>query len=264
VTTKPAKRDRDTELLAFEDFDFLMRDEMRSSRLALEFEKAELSLREQKIKSTIVIFGSSRARPRRGAGKAAKNAKGAQLGLWYEEARKFGRIVSERGGALAPIDGVRENVVTTGGGPGLMEAANRGAIEAGAPSIGFNIRLPAEQHPNAFITPGLSFYFHYFAIRKMHFAMRANALAVFPGGFGTLDELFEILTLKQTRKVGGMPVVLFCKDYWERIVDFSALAEFGTIDPQDLRLLDIVDSAEEGWQCMADRGLTLSTPLREV
>ena len=169
-----------------------------------------------------------------------------------------------RGGALSSEHGTSENVITTGGGPGIMEAANRGAAEAGAPTIGFNIRLPDEQRPNKYLTPGLSFNFHYFAVRKMHFAMRANALAVFPGGFGTLDELFEILTLKQTHMTHSMPVILFCRDYWKRIVDFNALAEMGTIDGQDLGLFEIVDDAEEGWQALMKHGLTTQTPLREA
>lgn len=263
------------DLLAFEDLDFLMREEMRATRLALEFARAELGLRDHGIKSTIVVFGSSRARPDTIAGRSAPadprrtappppDAGRAELAKWYEEARLFGRIASERGGALSPVDGLRENVITTGGGPGIMEAANRGASEAGAPTIGLNIKLPSEQRPNAYVTPGLCFSFNYFAVRKMHFAMRANALAIFPGGFGTLDELFEILTLKQTRKTGGMPVVLFGRHYWSKMVNFKGFAESGTIGEEDLALFDIVDSAEEGWQSMVDRGLTLSTPLREI
>jgi uncharacterized protein (TIGR00730 family) len=139
---------------------------------------------------------------------------------WYELARAFGRLVSERGGALAPKGGLRDNVIATGGSPGIMEAANRGASDAGAPSIGFNISLPAEQEPNLYSTPE-----HYFAMRKMHLAMRANALAVFPGGFGTMDELFEMLTLQQTRKAPSMPIVLFGREYWRRIVNFDGLVE---------------------------------------
>ncbi len=251
------------------DTSFLMRDEMRGHRLALEYERAELGLKDQRIRSTVVVFGSARAKPtaRRGGGsgehKQAGCFSGSDLSDWYQEAREFGRIVSERGGALSPVGGFRDNVIATGGGPGLMEAANRGAHDAGAPSIGFNIRLPLEQVPNKYITPELSFNFHYFAVRKMHFAMRANALAVFPGGFGTLDELFEILTLKQTRKTRGMPVLLFCKQYWKTVVNFEALAEFGTISPDDLGLFEVVDSAEEGWERMLENGLTVATPLRE-
>lgn len=260
--------------LAFEDQAFLMREEMRAQRLALDYERAELFLRDQRINSTVVVFGSARARPLldpattqsggvpAGCDPATSDAD-RELGRWYDEARTFARIVSERGGALTPAKGIKDNVIATGGGPGLMEAANRGAHEAGAPSIGFNINIPTEQRPNSYITPGLCFQFHYFAVRKMHFAMRANALAVFPGGFGTLDELFEILTLKQTRRTRGMPVLLFCRRYWERVVNFQALADYGTISASDLSLFDIVDSAEEGWHCMVRRGLRVSTPLRE-
>lgn len=271
---KSPKHRRRSGLLAFHDPDFLMREEMRASRLALEFEKAELGLRDKGIKSTVVVFGSSRIGPTRRSKKPAakatvraraeKEQSAIDPAVWYAMAREFGRIVSERGGALSRINGMRENVVTTGGGPGIMEAANRGAADVNAPTIGLNIELPSEQQPNKYITPGLCFHFRYFAMRKMHFAMRANALAVFPGGFGTLDELFEILTLKQTRKTAGMPIILFCHDYWKRVVNFEALAEFGTIDARDLVLFEIVDSAEEGWHALVEHGLTTPTPLREL
>ena len=260
------------ERIAFEDREFLMREEMRGSRIAMEFTRADLILRDQGVKSTVVVFGSARSptSQRQSAvskGKRSSRHKqpaGSVLADWYVEAREFGRIVSERGGALSPFDGVRENIIATGGGPGIMEAANRGAADAGAPTIGFNITLPTEQRPNKYITPGLSFQFHYFAVRKMHFAMRANALAIFPCGFGTLDERFEILTLKQTRRIAGMPVILFCRRYWERIVNFEARVEFGTIDSGDRKLFKVVDSAEEGWQAMVEYGLTTPTPLREM
>ncbi len=260
--------------LSFEDLDFLMRDEMRAHRLALEFANVDLGLRDRGIKSTIVVVGSSRALSpgdaRRSVDSTQRQKSPAiekklnQLAVWYEQAREFSRIASERGGALLSEHGMCENVITTGGGPGIMEAANRGAAEAGAPTIAFNIRLPTEQQPNKYVTPELSFQFRYFAIRKMHFAMRANALAVFPGGLGTMDELFEILTLKQTSKTPSMPVVLFCRSYWEEIVNFAALAELGTISESDLTLFQIVDSAEEGWQAMVKLGLTTQTPLREA
>ncbi len=259
-------------LLAFEDAEFLQSDEMRPLRLALEFSKVERALTAMGIISTVVVFGSHRVPSPEQAEAALKLARGAEalarakqlqrLSLWYREARNFGRIVSERGGALT-AGGVHENVIVTGGGPGIMEAANRGAAEAGAPSIGFNIVLPEEQEPNGFTTPDLTFRFHYFGIRKMHFAMRANALAVFPGGFGTMDELFEILTLKQTRKSAQMPVLLFERDYWQSAVNFEALAELGMIDRDEFALFDIVDTAEEAWEVMARRGLTAHTPLRE-
>ncbi len=176
--------------------------------------------------STIVVFGSARM--------SADSAGPAES--WYAEARRFGKIASERGGALDHT-GERHNVIATGGGPGLMEAANRGAHDAGAPSIGFNITLPREQEPNPYTTPELTFRFHYFAMRKMHFAMRANALVVFPGGFGTFDELFEILTLRQTAKMRPIPIVLAISGYWRKAVDFEHLVASGMIDRRDPRSL---------------------------
>ncbi|HEY1981041.1 MAG TPA: LOG family protein, partial [Xanthobacteraceae bacterium] len=170
---------------------------MRGVRLQIEYAKAEERLRAWTVRSTVVVFGSARVRP--GEGDLA--VAGGHSTRWYEEARRFGRIVSERGGALISDRGIRDNVIATGGGPGIMEAANRGAADAGAPSIGYNIGLPREQEPNAYSTPDLTFQFHYFAIRKLHFAIRANALVAFPGGFGTFDELFELLTLIQTSKM---------------------------------------------------------------
>ena len=260
-----------SQLLAFEDAAFLASDEMRPLRLALEFSKADLALAEKGIASIVVVFGSSRiVAPeeaeeaiRRAADPAAR-ARAEQLkalSIWYTEARTFGRIVSERGGARAA--GTRQNVIVTGGGPGIMEAANRGALEAGAPSIGFNIVLADEQPPNPYTTPDLTFCFRYFAIRKMHFAMRANALAIFPGGLGTMDELFEILTLKQTRKSAPIPVILFSRNYWQRIINFEALVELGTIDPVDAGLFEMVDSAEEAWGVLVRHGLIKEPPLRE-
>jgi uncharacterized protein (TIGR00730 family) len=157
--------------------------------------------------------------------------------------------------------GPRDNVVATGGGPGIMEAANRGAHEAGAPSIGFNITLPHEQEPNPYSTPDLTFRFHYFAMRKMHLAMRANALVVFPGGFGTMDELFELLTLQQTGKAPGMPVVLFDRSFWSRAIDFGMLAEQGMVASADLSLFEMVDTAEEAWESLRRRGLRIGTGI---
>jgi uncharacterized protein (TIGR00730 family) len=260
-------------LLAVEDKEFLQKDELRAFRLALEFSKADLALAEMGIGSTVVVFGSSRVLSPEQADKNVQEARGAgalkrtrqqkALSIWYQEARNFGRIVSERGGSLAPEGGIRQNVIATGGGPGIMEAANRGADDAGAPSIGFNIVLPTEQEPNGYSTPNLTFRFHYFAVRKMHFAMRANALAVFPGGFGTMDELFEILTLKQTRKSAPMPIILFSRSYWRKVVNFDALAALGMIDPTEFGLFDIVDSAEEAWDVMVKRALPAHTPLKE-
>jgi hypothetical protein len=259
-------------LLPVEDSEFLLRDELRGIRFALEYTKAELLLRDWGIRSTVIAFGSARIRSREEAAAmrtAAHSAEEIELAerrlrqsVYYEEARVLGRIVSERGGALATRDGLRDNVIATGGGPGIMEAANRGASDVGAPSIGFNIVLPHEQAPNRYSTPDLTFRFHYFAMRKMHLAMRANALAVFPGGFGTLDELFEILTLIQTQKAPPIPVVLFGRDYWRKLIDFDFLVEQEVCSPADLELFDMVDNAEEAWQAMLRRGLKSFVPER--
>ena len=251
----------------FEDSEFLLSDDMRPFRLALEFSKVDIALTRQRIASTVVVNGSTHIlspEQIRAAGKSSNlTEQQKRLSVWYQEARNFGRIVSERGGALA-AEGMRHNVIATGGGPGIMEAANRGAADAGAPSIGFNIALPVEQEPNRYSTPELTFCFRYFGIRKMHFAMRANALAIFPGGFGTLDELFEILTLKQARKCALMPVILFSRAYWKKTINFDALVDLGMIDPDEIALFDIVDTAEEAWSIMVERGLTAATPLREA
>jgi uncharacterized protein (TIGR00730 family) len=184
-----------------------------------------------------------------------KSPAGARPEFWYEEARRFGRIASEHGGALNIDGGVRDNVIATGGGPGIMEAANRGAMEAGAPSIGFNIGLPREQEPNAYTTPELTFQFHYFAVRKLHFAMRSNALVIFPGGFGTLDELFELLTLMQTMKMHRIPVVLVGRDYWSKLINFGYLVQEGMIAPEDLELFSFADGAESAWSELLRLGL---------
>ena len=252
-------------VLAVEDTEFLLRDELRAIRFALEYQKPELALREAGIRSTVIVFGSARIPSPEGAEEMLKAAKGkdalakakqrAALAPWYTEARKLGRIVSERGGALDGDGKYRDNVIATGGGPGIMEAANRGAMEAGAPSIGFNIRLPHEQYPNPYTTPGLTFLFHYFNMRKMHLVMRSNALAVFPGGFGTMDEMFELLTLEQTQKASIKPVVLVGKEYWTKVINFKAIADYGMVDHEDLNLFDIVDTAEEAWESMTRRGL---------
>jgi uncharacterized protein (TIGR00730 family) len=237
-------------LLAVEDGEFLLRDELRAIRFALEYEKPELALRDWGVRSTVVVFGSARIKP----------GCGSKLEPWYEVAREFGRLVSLHGGALHTRDGMRDNVIATGGGPGIMEAANRGASDVGAPSIGFNITLPHEQAPNSFSTPELTFRFHYFGMRKMHLAMRANALAVFPGGFGTLDEAFEILTLQQTGKAPIIPVVLVGRAFWSEVVRFDALVEAGVVAPRDLALFDIVDTAEEAWNALVRRGLKAHSP----
>ncbi|WP_372930929.1 LOG family protein [Methyloceanibacter sp.] len=259
-------------LLALEDA-ALESDEMRPLRLAREFSKADATLTERQISSTIVVFGGHLIVSPEDADAALARAEGPEqraralrmkeLSAWYAEARLFARIVSERGGALA-TDAPRENVITTGGGPGIMEAANRGAMDAGAPSIGFNIDLPEEQPPNPYTTPEHSFSFRYFAVRKMHFAIRANALAIFPGGFGTMDELFEILTLKQTRKTAPIPVILFSRDYWRTVVNVEALVDWGTIAPADADLFEMVDTAEEGWAALVRHGLMQAPPAKDV
>jgi len=251
--------------LAIEDNDFLLRDEMRDIRFALEYSKAELLLRDWGIRSTIIVFGSARI-PSPEQVDAAREAaetdddraqveRMAERAEWYQAARTFGRIVSERGGAFAPYHRWRDNVVATGGGGGIMEAANRGAFENGAPSIGFNITLPREQEPNPYTTPELTFRFHYFAMRKMHMAMRANALVVFPGGFGTMDELFEILTLTQTRKMPHTPIVLFDETYWRSVISFDAFVEAGMIAPADLELFEFADTPEDIWAALVRRGV---------
>ncbi|TAI67965.1 3-isopropylmalate dehydrogenase [Bradyrhizobium sp. Leo170] len=252
-------------LLAVEDTEFLLRDEMRSIRFALEYAKAELALRDWGIRSTIIVFGSARVPSPEQAAAAAEAARTEtekrvaerlqQQTEFYQVAREFGRIASQRGGAFDPKNRWRDNVVATGGGPGIMEAANRGASDVGAPSIGFNITLPHEQIPNRYITPELSFRFHYFAMRKMHLAMRANALAIFPGGFGTMDEMFEVLTLQQTQKAPPAPIVLFGESYWRKIINFEALVEEGMISAADLGLFEFAETAEDGWASLVRRGL---------
>jgi len=236
--------------LAALDTDFMLGDSMRGARFMLEYAKAEEYLRAWGIRSTIVVFGSARVR----------EDGPPQVRAYYEAARAFGRIASERGGALAAPGGIRDNVIATGGGPGVMEAACRGAADAGAPSIGFNISLPHEQEPNPYTTPELTFRFHYFARRKMHLAMRANALVVFPGGFGTFDELFELLTLRQTNKSPPIPIVLFGEAYWTRVVNFRALVDEGMVAPEDLRLFDFAENAEAMWKTLIARGLVAHTP----
>lgn len=263
-------------LLAVEDQAFLLRDEMRPFRFGMEYAKAEYALRDWGVRSTIVVFGSARtpsaeqAQAMTEAARSPAEKRAAKRAMeqsrLYEDARAFARIVSLRGGALAASGAPRDNVIATGGGPGIMEAANRGASEAGAPSIGFNITLPHEQNPNAWSTPALTFRFHYFAMRKMHLAMRANALAVFPGGFGTFDELFELLTLVQTSKASPRPIVLYGRAFWEKAVNFPFLAEHGMIDAHDLGLFEIVDTPEEAWASLLRRGLEAApvVPAQEV
>ena len=231
--------------LAFADPEFLLREELRPVRLQLELLKPQLELDARGIRSTVVLFGGARI-PHPDAKDAAKSDTLRDMSRYYEEARRFARMVTERSVATD----CTENVVVTGGGPGVMEAGNRGAAEAGGCSIGLNIVLPHEQVPNAYVTPDLCFNFHYFGIRKMHFLLRAKAIAVFPGGFGTLDELFESLTLIQTGRMEQVPVLLFGQEFWRNVVNWDALAEAGTISPEDLTLFRFVETAEDAMEAI--------------
>ncbi len=246
--------------LAFTDTDFLLREELRPVRMQLELLKPELVQQEQGIKSTIVIFGSARiasledATAKLAAARATDNPQALRvaesalaMSHFYEEARRFAALVTERSRALpTPI------YVVTGGGPGIMEAGNRGAFDVGGKSIGLNIVLPHEQQPNPYITPALCFQFHYFALRKMHFLMRSIALVCFPGGFGTLDELFETMTLVQTGKSRARPILLFGRAFWEKLINFEHLVDTGMISASDLGLFHFVETAEQAWQCLDD------------
>jgi uncharacterized protein (TIGR00730 family) len=234
--------------LAFEDTDFLRRERLRPVRLQLELLKPDLMMGDAGITSTVVFFGGARIPDPENA-EAARTRGLAELSRYYDQARRFAGLI----GTECLARGGREYVVVTGGGPGVMEAGNRGADEVGAPSVGLNIVLPHEQAPNVYVTPELCFNFHYFAIRKMHFLMRACAVAVFPGGFGTLDELFETLTLMQTERMERIPVVLFGTEFWRRIVNWEALAEAGTISPADLELFRFVETADEAWEIVRPR-----------
>ncbi len=242
--------------LAFRDADFILREELRPIRFQLELLKPEMLLDEARVGSTLVIYGSARIPPPdavqtalEGAAKLPEEERTVVENLaakarYYDEAYKLARIASEKS---IIEDGKRQFVICSGGGPSIMEAANKGASDAGAESIGLNIVLPHEQAPNAYVTPYLSFRFHYFALRKMHFLIRARAVAVFPGGFGTMDELFETLTLIQTQKMKPIPILLFGKQFWDRIIDFEALAEEGTINRRDLGLFRWCETAEDAW-----------------
>ncbi len=250
--------------IAYKDFDFLDSGYARPARLQLELLKPETILRREGIKSTIVCFGGTRivepkeataelrkaenrlkSRPddKELRGKLRKAKSIVAKSRFYDEAREFARLVSLE----SQGNDSHEYVIVTGGGPGIMEAANRGAYDIGAKSIGLNITLPMEQEPNAYITPELCMQFHYFAIRKMHFMLRAKALVAFPGGYGTLDELFEGLTLVQTKKVKPLPNILFGEKYWRKLIDFEYLAKQGTIDPEDLKLFVYTDRATDAW-----------------
>lgn len=226
--------------LAFADEDFLCRDELRPVRLQLELLKPELLLNEHQIQSTVVLFGGARIPDPVNKDKARTKTL-ANLSQYYDEAQEFSRLMTLKS---METNG-REHVIATGGGPGVMEAGNRGAHEAGGHSIGLNIVLPHEQAPNTYVTPHLCFNFHYFAIRKMHFLMRASAICVFPGGFGTMDEMFESLTLIQTGRMERVPFLLFGKKFWDSVVNWDALADAGTISDEDLDLFRFVETAQE-------------------
>ncbi|KFL30930.1 hypothetical protein JP75_11225 [Devosia riboflavina] len=245
-TENPAYR------LAFADDDFMTSEDTRGVRFQLEYLKTEFRLRERGIVSTVVLFGGARIpEPGKPAWAAKNEVQKRNLeaaSRYYDEARRFAQLASQTSAA----SNFTEYVVVTGGGPGVMEAGNRGAADMGAPSIGLNIVLPHEQAPNLYVTPDLSFNFHYFATRKIHFLLRAKAVAVFPGGFGTLDEFFETLTLIQTGRMDRIPVVLFGKHFWDKVINLQALAEAGTISPTDPELFSIVDTAEEGWAVVRD------------
>jgi len=245
--------------LAFQDMDFLLREDLRPVRFQLELLKPELLLDQAKIGSTFVMYGSARIPEPCKADALLSAASTDQQRIvaerlkakskYYDESRELARLASR-----APLgeDGTRHFVVCSGGGPSIMEAANRGAEDVGAESIGLNIVLPHEQLPNPYVTPSLSFQFHYFALRKMHFLLRARAVAVFPGGFGTFDEAFELLTLIQTGKVKPIPILFFGQEFWERVVDFDALVEEGVVSPDDLNLFRYCETAGEAWAHVVD------------
>jgi uncharacterized protein (TIGR00730 family) len=233
-TLSPAYR------LAFADRDFMTREELRPVRLQLELLKPQMLMDEKGIESTVVMFGGARI-PAPERRETARTPALAALSHYYDEARRFASAMTER--SLSSYGA--KWVICTGGGPGVMEAGNRGAAEAGGASIGLNIVLPHEQAPNPYVTPDLAFNFHYFAIRKMHFLMRAAAVCVFPGGFGTMDEMFEALTLIQTGRMKRIPFLLFGRDWWEKVVNWQMLAEAGVISDSDLSLFRMVETAEE-------------------
>ena len=250
----------DSYRFAFDDQAFLARRETLGLRFQLELLKPEILLHERGIEHTITVFGSTRFVSSEKAQELEKNAKTpeaiaeAKQALlhckYYDSAREFGAIVA---GYNATQSEDRNKLhIATGGGPGIMEAANRGAFEAGDQSIGFNISLPREQHPNPYLTPGLSFRFHYFAIRKMHFMLRARAIVAYPGGFGSFDELFEVLTLMQTKKVERFPIVLVGKRFWQEVVSFKQMLEYGVIDQVDMDLIHFVETAPEAWAVIRD------------
>ena len=245
---------------AFDDEAFLARRETIGIRFELELLKPEILLNEHGIDHTITVFGSTRFVSREKALEMEKNAQTADEkaaankallhSRYYESAREFGATVARYN--TTQDKSSNKLHICTGGGPGIMEAANRGAFEAGDQTIGFNISLPREQHPNPYISPGLSFRFHYFALRKMHFMLRARAIVAYPGGFGSFDELFEVLTLIQTKKVVRIPVILVGKDYWNEMVNFKHMVEFGVIDAEDMQVIHFAETALEAWQIIQD------------
>jgi uncharacterized protein (TIGR00730 family) len=258
----------------YQDTEFLESEECRPIRLSLEYMKPEADMRRWNIRSTVVVFGSARIPDPQEAKKRRKEAESAlsahpidgesatllerlkrmeMLSAYYDVAREFAALVTKD----AQAEDKRDYVVVTGGGPGFMEAANRGAFEAGGASVGFNITLPHEQNPNPYITPGLGFEFRYFNMRKMHFMLRAKALVAFPGGFGTFDELFEALTLIQTKKMPKMPVILVCEEFWSKIVDWGMFVDFGLISPDDPKLFAYCETASDIWDIIKKHGDTI-------
>jgi uncharacterized protein (TIGR00730 family) len=263
ITESPSYR------VAFEDIEFLNNPKLRAARMELEYLKPELTFEEHDIANTIVVFGSTRivepaaaqrhldeARQKLAAEpddpmfnrSVAQAERLVEKSHFYDVARQFAEIVSRNG----HTDGKPLFTIVTGGGPGIMEAANRGADDAGEKSVGLNITLPMEQLPNAYITPDLCFQFHYFAIRKFHFVLRAMALVVFPGGFGTIDELFEVLTLRQTGRMQHIPVIIVGKEYWSRVIDFQYLADEGVVTDEDLKLFEYAETAEGAWEIIKE------------
>jgi len=266
-------------VLAEQDLAFLARDEARGVRLQIEYLKPETLLQEHAIRDTVVVYGGTRIMEPAAARRSVEALRQAletdprstilirKLAVaerilaksrYYEIAREFGRLV---GGSRDNDESRSELVIMTGGGPGVMEAANRGAFEVGAKSVGLNISLPHEQYPNPYVTPELCFQFHYFALRKMHFLLRAKALVAFPGGFGTLDELFEVLTLVQTRKIKPVPIVLVGEEYWRRAIDIGFLADEGVIDAEDRELFWFAETADEIWSSILDWYDACEAPL---
>jgi uncharacterized protein (TIGR00730 family) len=257
----PSKEDLDSSYkFAFDDEAFLSRRETIGIRFELELLKPEILLKEQGIEHTITVFGSTRFVSQQHALELEKSAKTEQEkaqakqamlhSRYYESAREFGSLVARYN--TSQKENANKLHICTGGGPGIMEAANRGAFEAGDQTIGFNISLPREQHPNPYISPGLGFRFHYFALRKMHFMLRARAIVAYPGGFGSFDELFEVLTLMQTKKVVPIPVILVGQGFWNEMVNFKQMIEFGVIDQEDMQTIHFAETAQEAWNIIRD------------